>query len=78
MKTKTISEARKHLPELIDEVNEDLEAVIVTRWDQPVAKIIPFKQIDEGKGAYPLRGMPVKMSDDFNEPMDSLWEATQA
>lgn len=41
MKTMTVSDARAHLPELIDQVNEDRkEAVEIMRHGEPVAAIM--------------------------------------
>ena len=67
-----ISEARANLPELIDGLEQGLETeIIITRHGKPVAKLNPYIFLQK---EYSLRGLPFSMSDDFNEPMEDLWE----
>jgi prevent-host-death family protein len=73
VKQLNLSEVRKDLPGLVDEVIETKEDIVITRRGKPVAKIVPFSEDDVNR--YPLRGLGVWMSDDFNEPMTELWEA---
>ena len=76
MKTVSISDARNHLPSLIEEVMKTREQVVVMRYGTPVASILPFRDMNPKANHYPLRGHPCKMAEDFNEPIPDLWEAT--
>ena len=78
MKSLNISEARRSLPSLADEVNSTGVPVIITRRGQPLVKLVPFDQPEEGDASYSLRGLPVRISEDFDEPLDDLWEAAKA
>ncbi|MCU0536939.1 MAG: hypothetical protein MUD14_23880 [Hydrococcus sp. Prado102] len=49
--------------------------VIITRNGVPVARIVPCRTKTSFTAHYPLRGMPIKIADDFDEPMPELWEA---
>jgi antitoxin (DNA-binding transcriptional repressor) of toxin-antitoxin stability system len=59
---------------LVDEVAANSNEVIITRNGKPIARIIPF-ETTSSRGNYPLRGMPISISEDFDEPMPELWEA---
>ena len=75
MKTLNISEVRNHLPEIIEGVVQSNEAVVITRHGRPVASIQPFRAREGRKDRYPLRGTPITVADDFDEPMPELWSA---
>jgi len=75
VKTLSVSDVRNHLPSVIDEVSLSNEAVIIARYGKPIAKIVPFKAGKAGETCYPLRGAPVSVSPDFDEPTPDLWQA---
>jgi prevent-host-death family protein len=74
MKELEIQETDTTLMTLVDEVAANSSEVIITRNAKPIARIIPF-EITLSKGNYPLRGIPISISEDFDEPMPELWEA---
>lgn len=77
MKTLPLSEARNDLPSLVEHVSVSHEIVVITRHGKPMAQIGPVT-VGKKKGKkelYPLRGIPCRMTDDFNEPMPELWNA---
>ena len=72
VKELNFSDVRKELSRLLDEVERTHEEIIVKRRGRRIAKITPY-----GKGErdrYPLRGLGVWMSEDFDEPMPELWQ----
>jgi prevent-host-death family protein len=71
----SISDARNHLPSIIDEVSHTNEPVVIERYGKPVARIIPFTPEKRDPTRYPLRGQPCSVSLDFDEPMPELWNA---
>jgi len=73
MKTLNISDVRNSLPSVIVEVVQSNEIVVVTRYGKPIAKIVPFRSEEDQASRYPLRDKPIKMADDFDEPMPELW-----
>lgn len=75
MKTLNISDVRNSLPSVIEEVVQSNQIVVVTRYGKPVARIVPFRDEEDQTSCYTLRGKPMKMADDFNEPMPELWNA---
>ena len=75
MKTISISDARNHLPTIIDEVMSTHEQVVVLRHNAPTVTIIPFQGEKQGENRYPLRGHPLTLAEDFDEPMPTLWDA---
>lgn len=62
-----LTEASKHLPELIEAANRG-EEIIITKDDQPIAKLVPFKR---GRRAGSAKGL-VTISEDFDEPIDDF------
>ncbi len=74
MKTLTISDVRGHFPELVEEVASTHEGVIITRRGKPRACLMPYEHHDHRETRYPLRGLPITVSDDFDEPLPELWE----
>ncbi len=75
MKTISISDARNHLPAVIEEVIKSHEQVVVVRYGTPTVAIVPFQDVASTESRYPLRGHPVALAEDFDEPMPNLWEA---
>lgn len=74
MKTFNVSQARQELPSLIDDVASSGEEVLITRRGQPLAKLVPFHREEAERTAHPLRGLPIEIADDFDDPMPELWE----
>ncbi len=60
--------------------NQALELPIQEKW-QLVQTLLNAIQKDTAQAQkplekiYPLRGLPITISDDFDEPMQELWEA---
>lgn len=50
--------------------------IVLTRDGLPIARIVPCQPLSSERH-YPLRGMPIVISDDFDEPMPELWEALE-
>lgn len=75
MKTLTISDLRGQLPKLVEEVAATHEGVIITRRGKPRACLMPYECQPQGESRYPLRGLPITVSDDFDEPLPEMWEA---
>lgn len=77
MRSLTISAARSSLPSLVDDVLSKHETIIISRNGKPVAQLtpIPADSYAEECSRYPLRGIPIQISDDFDEPISELWEA---
>ena len=75
MKTISISDARNHLPSVIEEVLRTHEHVVVVRYGTPTVAIMPFQDMRLAEDRYPLRGHPITLAEDFDEPMPNLWEA---
>ena len=76
MKYYDIADLQKELPTLLDEIGDSHEEVMITRDGIAVAMILPFKGAQPGDtDSHPLRGQPIWIADDFDEPMPELWEA---
>lgn len=78
MKTISISDARNHLPAIIDDVMSTHEQVVVIRYGAPTVVIMPFRDVKSVENPYPLRGHPLSVAKDFDEPMPDLWGALAA
>jgi len=70
-----LSEARKILPHLIDELLAGRDPVIIERRGKPVAVLTRYKEQDEQIGSHPLRGVSLMVAEDFDTPFDVQWEA---
>ena len=75
MKTLNISEARNTLPALVDAVSTTHAPVVLLRYGKPAAMIVPVLTEDAKEDPYPLRKVPITVSDDFDAPISGLWEA---
>ena len=75
MKTMSISEVRNRLPAVVDKVKASREAVVVTCHGKPMVRIVPYEDKKNTKNKYPLRGLPIRISEEFDEPMPELWDA---
>jgi antitoxin (DNA-binding transcriptional repressor) of toxin-antitoxin stability system len=74
MKELEIQETDTTLMMLLEEVTANKSEVIITRNGKAIARITPLGTTPS-KGNYPLRGVPIYISEDFDEPMPELWEA---
>ena len=79
MRSLTISAARTTLPSLIDDVLTRHETIIISRNGKPVAQLSPISADSHATdhSRYALRGVPIAISDDFDDPTPDLWEALQ-
>ena len=75
MKSMSISEARNQLPTVVEEVAQSREACVVTRYGTPLVTIVPYTDSVSAETRYPLRGRPVAVADNFDQPMPDLWSA---
>lgn len=75
MKTLTMSRVRGLLPQLVEEVASTHEGVIITYRGKPKVCLMPYETQAESDSRYPLRGLPITISDDFDEPMVDVWES---
>lgn len=69
MKYLDITAVQKSLPELLEEIGDSREEVTITRDGIAIAMILPFAKAKPGTNPYPLRGKPIWIADDFDEPM---------
>ena len=82
MHTVTLEEAQARLPELIAEMQCG-EEVVITRDDQPVAKLAataPDKAAAEAPYRFPLFGMlkgRIEYAPDFDEPLEDFRPYTE-
>lgn len=67
----TIEEAQAKLSELIDQAGAG-EEVVITRNNEPVAKIVPTKTRQKPRQLGTLQGTVSHMASDFDEPLDEL------
>jgi prevent-host-death family protein len=75
MKTLDIQETNIDLTALLDEAIATQGEIMITRNGVPIARIVPCETKTSSTANYPLRGMPIKIAEDFDEPMSELWEA---
>jgi len=75
MKALSISEARNTLPALVESVASTRAPVVLLKYGKPAAMLVPIEADDTPSDSYPLRGTPIVVSEDFDEPLSSLWEA---
>lgn len=67
-----LSEARAHLPDLIDAAING-EEVFITKESRPVAKLVPITQDKPRPQFGSAKGM-VHMADDFEAPLEEFRE----
>ncbi|MDJ1169642.1 type II toxin-antitoxin system prevent-host-death family antitoxin [Roseofilum sp. BLCC_M154] len=75
MKYINLQESDIKLAAIIEEMNITQSEVILTNRGLPVARIVPYQSSATSAKNYPLRGMPITISDTFDEPMSELWDA---
>lgn len=78
MKKLNVSEARRILPALVDKVNTTGATLIITRRGRPLAKLVPVDRQEQDDKSLPLRGVPIRVADDFDEPLDEFWEVEES
>ncbi|MGD1699879.1 type II toxin-antitoxin system Phd/YefM family antitoxin [Dapis sp. BLCC M229] len=77
MKHLELDETNINLTVIINEIATNQSEVVITRQGLPVARIVPYTISDPSTKNYPLRGMPIKIATDFDEPMSELWDALE-
>lgn len=77
MPTLSVSEARKHFASLLSELSASRKPITITNRGRPIARIIPCGERDVGEESHSLRGLPIEVSPDFDEPIEGLWEALE-
>jgi len=79
MRSLSVSSARSNLTSLLDDVLINHETIIISRNGKPVAHLAPIPPdiCREGAARFPLRGISISISDDFDEPVPGLWEALE-
>lgn len=75
MKYLNIQETDGTLTALLDEVTATQTEIVITRNGIPIVRMVPCEINQTTTGNYPLRGMPITIAEDFDEPMPELWEA---
>jgi antitoxin (DNA-binding transcriptional repressor) of toxin-antitoxin stability system len=77
MKRLSVSEARRLLPQLLGDLWDGQGPVIITRRGKALGKLVQCTEDehDGGKRPLPLRGLPLELSEDFDEPLEDDWEA---
>jgi prevent-host-death family protein len=73
MKSLNLSEARKQLPALVEEVRRSKRRVVLTRYGKPVASIVPFQDESKSGSRLPLRDLPISVARDFDAPLAEIW-----
>lgn len=63
----TLTEASQHLSDLIEAALRG-EEIVITKDEQPVVKLVPFKR---GRRAGSAKGL-IEISDDFDEPLEDF------
>ena len=74
MKYLPIGESDLSLDVIVNEVTANQSEVVITRNGLPVARIVPWQTPPPARH-HPLRGKPITIATDFDDPMPELWEA---
>ena len=75
MKHLDIQQADSTLTTLLDEAIATQTEIVMIRNGIPVARIVPCNIKSHSTQNYPLRGMPIAIAEDFDQPMPELWSA---
>jgi antitoxin (DNA-binding transcriptional repressor) of toxin-antitoxin stability system len=75
MRYLNIQETDGALTALLDEVTTTQDEIVITRSGVAIARIVPCQTKQALPKHYPLRGMPMTIAEDFDEPMPELWDA---
>ena len=71
-KTVTLNDAAARLPELVTRASEG-EEIVIARNELPVAKLVPFIELEGNRVFGQARGR-IHVSEDFDEPLpDDFW-----
>ena len=72
MQNVDINQAKKRLPELVEKTISGDE-IIITKAGQPIAKLIGIPKRDKKRQFGTAKGL-IKISDDFDKPLEDLQE----
>ncbi len=72
-----ISEARRSLPSIVDRVLRSPQRLSIGRRGVPLVDIVPHRLDAGAPGNRSLRGLPVRVTEDFDRPMPDLWQELQ-
>lgn len=75
MKYIDIADAQQYLQSLLEEIAVSREKVTITHDGVAVGIILPSNPVKSEASKYPLRGLPIQIAEDFDEPLPELWEA---
>ena len=67
-----INQAKKRLPELVEKIISGDE-IIITKAGQPIAKLIGIPKREKKRQFGTAKGL-IKISDDFDKPLEDLQE----
>ena len=67
-----INQAKQNLPELIEKTISNGE-IIITKGGQPIAKLVSITKTKQKRKFGTAKGL-IKISDDFDQPIDDLKE----
>lgn len=73
MRYLNIQETDVTLTAIVDEIAANQSEIVITRNGFPVARIVPYSISASPTKNYPLRGMPITISADFDEPISELF-----
>jgi antitoxin (DNA-binding transcriptional repressor) of toxin-antitoxin stability system len=73
MKYLNIQETDVTLTAIVDEIAANQSEVVITRNGFPVVRIVPYSISASPRKNYPLRGMPITISGEFDEPMAEVF-----
>jgi prevent-host-death family protein len=71
-----VHQAKTHLSQLLQEV-EAGEEVVIARSGVPIARLVPFREPQRMVAAPGAMRGQITLADDFNAPLDNLFEALQ-
>lgn len=74
MKYLNIQDSDLSLNAIIEEMTTSQSEVVIVSNGLAIAKIVPCKNKSMTEKNYPLRGKPITIASDFDEPMPELWE----
>jgi antitoxin (DNA-binding transcriptional repressor) of toxin-antitoxin stability system len=74
MRQLNLSEARRLLPSLVDEVRRSGKPILLTRHEKSVAILSPCSASSVNEEDLSLRGLSLEMGDDFDEPLENAWK----
>ncbi len=75
-KTVAAAKAKAHLLELLTEVDHDQAEVVITRRGKPVAKLVPYREVNQPDIAGCMKGT-FEITGDVIGPEPDVWEAMQ-